>query len=80
MANKNLNRYDPANLNLSAKTREGIANGSLIDVIKAIAVQLKMQDEVYEDTFADIKNLLNDHETRIGSLEKRVDELEKKIA
>ena len=87
MINK-LNRYDPDNLPLSEKTREGLTPNS-IDQLKAISVMLSLQDDVYEDMFkklfvaiADIKKILSrhkeileDHEKRIGSLEEKVDKL-----
>ena len=82
------NKYDPDNLPLSSITREGLTPAS-IDQLKAIAVMLSLQDNVYEEMFeklfegqkeikdeiSDIKGILKNHEDRISCLEEKVEKL-----
>ena len=71
MTNEKKNRYDPDNLPLSKKTREGLSVSN-IDQLKAISVMFRLQDDVYMEMFTEIKTMLLNHERRITELEKDV--------
>ena len=71
MTNAKKNRYDPDNLPLSKKTREGLSVSN-IDQLKAISVMFRLQDDVYMEMFTEIKTMLLNHERRITELEKDV--------
>lgn len=70
------NRYAFEKLPMSRQTREGVEKGIFIDILSALGDMMMLQDDVYEEQFKnildginDIKDVLHDHETRIGCLE-----------
>ena len=71
MTNGKKNRYDPDNLPLSKKTRDGLSVSN-IDQLKAISIMFRLQDDVYMEMFTEIKTMLLNHERRITELEKDV--------
>jgi hypothetical protein len=87
MTTKTPNRYDLANLPISATTRKGLTKEN-IDQIGAIGRMLLLQDEVHDEQFGDIKLLLQEQKTesklrfdkideRFTSIDSRLDNMEK---